>query len=113
MGKRLTELEELYGDLDMWKYVIRDLAGAAHYIPYGILVGGLLYVLLHIVRKTKGTYVEEKVSIVRMIFLMYVALLMVITFLSREGGSSGGMDLRIGSSLGINDRNDAYAIWHQ
>ena len=45
-----------------------------------------------------------------MIFWVYVAVMVVITFLSREGGSTKGIDLSIGSSLGINARNDAYAV---
>ena len=39
-----------------------------------------------------------------------MAIMMMITFLSREGGNTGKIEWEIGSSLGINDRNDAYVI---
>ena len=94
----------------MWKYVVQDLLGTLKYAPYGILIGSLLYCLLMIVRKKKGDSDKQGNSVVEMIFWVYVAVMVVITFLSREGGSTKGIDLRIGSSLGINARNDAYAV---
>ena len=94
----------------MWKYVVQDLLGTLKYAPYGILIGSLLYCLLMIVRKKKGDSNKQGNSVVEMIFWVYVAVMVVITFLSREGGSTKGIDLRIGSSLGINARNDAYAV---
>ena len=94
----------------MWKYVVQDLFGTLKYAPYGILIGSLLYCLLMIVRKKKGDSNKQGNSVVEMIFWVYVAVMVVITFLSREGGSTKGIDLRIGSSLGINARNDAYAV---
>lgn len=109
MGTFPTELEELYGDVVMWKYLIQDLLGTLKYAPGGILIGCLLYCLLVIARKKKGVENENGFSVVEMLFWVYIAIIVVITFLSREGGS-GGMDLRIGSSLGINARNDAYAV---
>ncbi len=108
MGECVAELEELFGELIMWKYVIQDLKATIQYIPYGLLVGGLLCFLLYVVRKKRMT--DTKISVVDMIFWMYIALMIVITFLSRESGSAGKIDLRIGSSLGINSRNDAYVI---
>ena len=94
----------------MWKYVVQDLLGTLKYAPYGILIGSLLYCLLMIVRKKKGDSDKQGNSVVEMIFWVYVAVMVVITFLSREGGSTKGIDLSIGSSLGINARNDAYAV---
>ncbi len=109
MGTYLAELEALYGDIVMWKYLIQDLLGTVKYAPYGILIGCLLYCLLLVVRKKNKVENKKCFSFVEMLFWIYVAIIVVITFLSREGGS-GGMDLRIGSSLSINARNDAYAI---
>lgn len=94
----------------MWKYVVQDLLGTLKYAPYGILIGCLLYCLLMIVRKKRGESDKHGNSVVEMIFWVYVAVIVVITFLSREGGSTKGIDLRIGSSLRINARNDAYAV---
>lgn len=92
----------------MWKYVMQDLAGTVQYMPYGILIGGFLFVLLSMLRRKNRN--EKKMSVMEMLFWIYLAIILVITFFSREGGSTGGVDLRIGSSLGINERNDAYAV---
>lgn len=108
MGALGAKLETLFGDLDMWKYVVQDLLGALKYAPYGILIGGLLYFILLRFQKRKDDSKKAGFSFVYMIFLIYMAIMVVITFLSREGGGSARIDLQIGSSLGINSRNDAY-----
>ena len=94
----------------MWKYVIQDLAGTVKYMPYGILIGCLGYFILNLVRKKQGNTRVKSQSVAELVFWVYVAIMLVITFLSREGGSTAGIDLKIGSSLGINARNDAYVI---
>lgn len=92
----------------MWKYLIQDLLGTVKYAPYGILMGSLVYALLVWLRKRRGVAQKQLYSWTELLFGIYIAIMIVITFLSREGGSSTGMDLQIGSSLGINVRNDAY-----
>ena len=42
--------------------------------------------------------------------MIYLALMLVITFLSRESGDSKGIDLELFSTWGINDRNNAFVI---
>ena len=43
--------------------------------------------------------------------VMYVAVLLAITYFSRESGSrSGMMDLELFSTWGINNRNNAYVV---
>ena len=46
----------------MWKFVIQDLTATLQYIPYGLLVGGLLCFLLQVVRKKKAA--DMKISVV-------------------------------------------------
>ena len=41
---------------------------------------------------------------------MYVAVLLVITYFSRESGTRGGLDLELFSTWGINKRNNAYVV---
>lgn len=109
MGACSAELEELYGDLVMWKYLIQDLLGMVKYAPYGILIGSLMYVLLLWIRRRRNGEQKEAFSFVELLFWVYVAIMVVITFLSREGGAGNAkIDLQIGSSLGINSRNNAY-----
>lgn len=92
----------------MWKYLIQDLLGTVKYAPYGLLIGSMVYALLVWFRKKRGADSKQLFSWAELLFWIYIAIMIVITFLSREGGSSTGMDLKIGSSLGINVRNDAY-----
>lgn len=43
-------------------------------------------------------------------FVMYVVIMLFITFLSREDGSRIGIDLQLLSTWGINQRNNAFVI---
>ncbi len=43
-------------------------------------------------------------------YMMYVVIILCITFLFRESGSRIGIDLDLFSTWGINDRNNAYVI---
>lgn len=43
-------------------------------------------------------------------FWIYVSIILIITFFSRESGSRQGMDLELFSTWGINDRNNAYVV---
>lgn len=115
MGSRFGELEQLSGKIgkgiDMAKYVVKDLAAVARFLPYGLIVGILAVVVLCIVndrrvkRKKKPLPVMASVS-----YFMYLAILIIITFLSRESGSRNGVDLELFSTWGINTRNNAYVI---
>lgn len=93
----------------MWKYLIQDLMGMVKYAPYGILIGGLIYIVLFFIRRKKSNRCKTLFCWEEMLFWIYLAIMMVITFFSREGGGgTGRIDLQIGSSLGINSRNNAY-----
>lgn len=95
----------------MLKYLIQDLIGALRYAPYGIVIGvGLLFLIqgINSWRKKRGKAPWRLFAPV--CFFTYLAVMIIITFLSREDGSAVGMDLQIGSGLNINARNDAYLV---
>lgn len=97
---------------DVLKYVYRDLAASTAYLPYGLLVGvplaAAVVLLLNRRRKKQQKPPVRWGSVT--CFCIYVAIMLVITFLSRESGSRNGIDLELFSTWGINKRNNAYVI---
>ena len=90
----------------MFTYILNDLKAALYYLPYGLGAGFvfcLLAVFFH--KKTK-----PMVFWGRVLFVMYLAILLVITLLSRESGNSKDMDWQLFSTWGINERNNAFVI---
>ena len=93
----------------MLKYIIRDVSAVFRFLPYGIVVGIIAAILLSAIndrRVKRGKKVVHASS--NTCFYMYLAIVLFITFLSRESGSGKGMDLKLFSTFGINDRNNAY-----
>ena len=95
----------------MIKYIYRDLATAAGYLPYGLALGLPISALL-LLPTLFGRRKREVREIFPLIaFGTYLAIMLVITFLSRESGSTPGeMDLKLFSTWGINTRNNAFVI---
>ena len=95
----------------MLKYVIKDIASMLYVLPYGIAVGAVVYFWCckrNIRREKSG---RERISVAASVcFYMYLAVLLVITFFSRESGSEFGVDLELFSTFRINKRNTAYVI---
>ncbi|MBQ7777185.1 MAG: VanZ family protein [Lachnospiraceae bacterium] len=95
----------------MLKYLIQDLAGTVRYIPYGLVAGVLILFLIQIINKKRQRQGLTALKVLPVVcFYTYLALLIIITFLSRESGNKTGLDLQIGSTLRINVRNDAFLI---
>ena len=96
----------------MIEYICRDLAQAMRYLPYGLATGipaGLL--ALRLVNRSRKRRQKAPVPwLPFMIFCIYFAVMVAITFLSRESGSRSGMDLELFSTWGINKRNNAFVI---
>lgn len=96
----------------MLKYIYRDMVSAANYLPYGLALGIPIALILLCVMTRGG---ERKRGIVSMIpaivYAVYLGILLVITFFSRESGSTAGAaDLELFSTWGINTRNNAYVV---
>ena len=93
----------------MLKYIIKDLKETLAYLPYGIMAGavvGLLLNGLNARRERKGKDAFPMAGL--MAFSLYLMIILVITFFSREDGSRIGMDLF--STWGTNARNHAYVV---
>lgn len=97
----------------MIKYIDADMSQALGYLPYGLAVGlpaaVLVVLIMNMVRKRKQKPPVKWVPVT--VFCVYIAVMLAITFLSRESGSrSDVLDLKLFSTWGINDRNNAFVI---
>ena len=92
----------------MIKYIIRDLLSVMQYLPFGLLIGIPLGILL--LCFTKKDTDRRKRILPMVVFGFCLAVIFTITFLSRESGSRKGLDLELFSTWGINTRNNAYVI---
>lgn len=95
----------------MIHHICRDLTNALKYLPFGIGVGALCFCVLTIWNARRKRGQREGIPVVsRTLFFTYLAVIMTITFFSRESGNSQGLDLELFSTWGINDRNNAFVI---
>ncbi|MCI8788616.1 MAG: VanZ family protein [Lachnospiraceae bacterium] len=96
----------------MFKHIYRDMMSMVKHLPYGFLIGlpvaTLLLWAMDRARRRKGEPPVSKLPVAA--FGIYLSMMLVITFLSRESGNSKGFDLELFSTWGINDRNNAYVI---
>ena len=95
----------------MIKYILTDVAAVLRYLPYGLVAGIIVAIILSAindrrVRRNKAPFLVWAITA----FIMYFVIMLFITFLSRESGSRIGVDLELFSTWGINTRNNAYVI---
>lgn len=95
----------------MAKYIVRDIASVMRYLPYGLVAGMIVAIILSAIndRRVKKNKIPFSVPAITGL-IMYIVVMLFITFLSREDGSSMGIDLELFSTWGINTRNNAYVI---
>lgn len=83
----------------------------ARFVPVGVFAFVLAFGLVLWINRGRCRHGQAKVSAFPVAaFCMYAVILFTITFLSRESGSGDGIDLELFSTLGINDRNNAYVL---
>ena len=67
----------------IWKYIIRDLNGAMQYLPYGVMAGAVMGLILNAMnarRERKGKEAFPMAGL--MVFSLYLMIILVITFFS-------------------------------
>lgn len=97
----------------MLKYIYRDLLSMVRFLPWGLMMGVVISAVFlwtgNRMRQRKG--VQQAQILPVMAFCIYLSVILIITFLSRESGSGQGLvDLKIFSTWGINDRNNAFVV---
>ena len=96
----------------MIEYIINDMVSVLRYLPYGLVVGIIVAIVFSGINKNKIRKGKKPISVAAVTaFFMYTAIVLVITFWSREEGSRNvKIDLKLFSSWGINDRNNAFMV---
>ncbi len=96
----------------MLKYILKDIIAVFRYLPYGIVAGIIVAIILSAIN---GSRIKHNKSIIATpamtCYAMYLVIIFVITFFSRESGSrSAQIDFSLFSTWGINARNNAFVI---
>ncbi len=95
----------------MLKYMISDLLQASRFLPYGIIAGLLTAGVLKAINVIRVRRGKSQVNVPALTgFFSYAAVILCITYLSREYGSRAGIDMELFSTWGINARNNAFVI---
>ncbi len=96
----------------MIEYIVKDMVSVLRFLPYGLVVGIIVAIAVSAINRRRIRKGKKPVSAAAVTgFFMYAAIILVITFWSREDGSRNvKIDLELFSSLGINDRNDALVV---
>lgn len=95
----------------MAEYIVKDITSVLRYLPYGLVAGMVVAIILSAINDRRVRKNKTPFSVIAITgFIMYIVVLLFITFLSREDGSSKGIDLELFATWGINTRNNAYVI---
>ena len=82
------------------------------YLPYSLVTGvpvtALLLAAVNFLRKRRKKEAAAVLPLV--LFGFYLSVMLVITFLSRESGGGSVFDLKLFSTWGINNRNNAMVV---
>ena len=82
------------------------------FLPWGLMMGAAVSAVFLWAgnrRRRKGVQQAQVLPVTA--FCIYLSVMLIITFLSRESGSGQSLvDLEIFSTWGINDRNNAFVI---
>lgn len=108
----------------MLKYIYQDLLSVVQFLPGGVAMGAIVSAAFFWTadrmqkrrgkeRIAKGPAVPKGPAVAKgptALFWIYLSVMLIITFFSRESGSRQGMDLELFSTWGINERNNAYVV---
>ena len=95
----------------MLKYIIKDLTAVSSFLPHGVVAGIIIVLLLSAINDRRVRRQKKPFSLLSATaLLMYMFIMLCITFLSRESGSSNGIDMELFSTWSINTRNKALVI---
>lgn len=94
----------------MIKYICQDMLAVLGFLPWAVVMGiPAAMLLLRAQRRLRGAG-EPVLALSVVMFCVYLAMIVLITLLSRESGSRRGVDLGLFATWGINTRNNAYVV---
>ena len=96
----------------MLKYVYEDMLSMVRHLPWSFALGlpfaAILLWGINFLRRRRGKAPAAALPVIA--FGVYLSVLLIITFLSRESGNKAGADFKLFSTWGINKRNNAFVI---
>ena len=95
----------------MLHYLVQDLTQALKYVPFLLVISGCLILIVKWINDRRSRQKKERIPFWSTVcFFSFLALMLMITYLSRESGGTAKLDLVLGASLTINERNDALVL---
>lgn len=95
----------------MLRYLVQDLTQALKYVPFLLIISGCLILIVKWINDKRSRQKKEQIPFGSTVcFFSFLALMIMITYLSRESTGTAKLDLVLGSSLTINERNDALVL---
>lgn len=99
---------------ELLQYIFTDLAEPVRYLPYGIITGIIIAVILDLAEKfiCRERGPGKKIYRKKLIFswAVYLSVIIILTFFSREPGSRTDVNMRLFGTWGISAQSHAYVI---
>lgn len=95
----------------MISYIIKDLTAALRYLPVGLAIGGIVFLLLFLINRRMIRNNRQPIPVAALTCLwFYVGIMLCTTVWFREASGSSKIDMEILSTWGINNRNNALVV---
>lgn len=99
---------------ELLKYILNDFAEPIKYLPYGIIAGVIIRVIIDLAEKLiyPKDNSSKKICRKNFVFLwtVYLIVIVMLTFFSREPGSRTDVDMRLFGTWGTSAQAHAYVI---
>ncbi len=94
----------------MVEIIIYDVLEVTKYVPISIIVATILILPTILFKYKKSKKIDLKGTVIKYIFLIYLAAILEITLISRESGSRGSIDLVLFGTWGHTDYSKAFVV---
>ena len=96
--------------MELFNHLMEDMKQPVTYIPLGVVVGMAVVLVLFIIGVIAGRRFSCRKLVHICLLCIYVVVMVMETFFSREPGSRGGIDLTLFSTWGDSWQAHAYVI---
>ncbi len=94
--------------LDVLMCIFKDILSAFRYLPYGIVIGGIAYLVLSRIYKERIENYKNKAGLI--LFIVYIVVVLYLTILSREAGSRDAVMLNVFQTVSSSPQSIAYVV---
>lgn len=99
---------------EILKYIFNDIAEALKYLPYGVIAGAIIRIIIELYEKFIYSKDNPGKKICRKNFIfswtVYLIVIVMLTFFSREPGSRTDVNMRLFGTWGTYAQAHAYVI---